>query len=305
MAEENPNSQPIIINDINDNELEMLVITSIHTLKRSKKKCGREDVYNLVKESLDHEISIENFNETLNSLIDSKLIIVNTSRNWECLSLPKENKNTSENEENHNEEFDNFKKNFLEEFNDSKRSFFHKVKTLKEDILKLQNATPENPDNQQQIITLLHNDIRFLREQLQQKDKFVDSLMKQLLLQNEYVLQQKYSNIQKETERKPPPQNETEKKRKIIVVKAKFHRKLAVKKILIIVPKHVLYLMQRTMWRKRRRRTILLKIRQQMNKELQVLMKKKKQSVQAKIVLKILPVQQETDTIIKENQLNQ
>ena len=25
-----------------------------------KKKCGREDVYNLVKESLDYEISIEN-----------------------------------------------------------------------------------------------------------------------------------------------------------------------------------------------------------------------------------------------------
>ena len=36
--------------------------------------------------------------------------------------------------------------------------------------------------------------------------------MKQLLLQNEYVLQQKYSNIEKETERKPPPQNETENK---------------------------------------------------------------------------------------------
>ena len=38
------------------------------------------------------------------------------------------------------------------------------------------------------------------------------NLMKQLLLQNEYVLQQKYSNIQKETERKPPSQNETENK---------------------------------------------------------------------------------------------
>ena len=84
-----------------------------------------------MKESLDYEISIENFSETLNSLIDSKLIIVNTSRNRECLSLPKENENTSENEENHNEEFDNFKKNFLEEFNDSKSSFFHEVKTLK------------------------------------------------------------------------------------------------------------------------------------------------------------------------------
>ena len=209
MAEKNSNSQPIIIND---KELEILFITSMHTLKTGKKKCSREDVYNLVKQSLDYEISIDNFSETLNLLIDSKSIIVNTSRNRECLSLPKENENTSENEENHNEEFDNFKKNFLEEFNDSKRYFFHEVKTLKEDILKLQKATPENPDNQQQIITLLHNGIRFLREQLQQKDKFIDYLTKELLLQDEYVLQQKYSNVQKETERKPPPQNETENK---------------------------------------------------------------------------------------------
>ena len=41
-----------------------------------------------------------------------------------------------------------------------------------------------------------------------------------------------------------------------------------------------------------------------MNKELQVFMKKKKQSVEGKIVLKILPVQQENNTIIKENQVN-
>ena len=144
MAEEKSNSQHIIIND---KELEMIVITSIHTLKRGKKKCGREDAYNLVKEPLDYEISIENFSETLNSLINSKLIIVNTSRNWECPSLPKENENTSENEENHNEVFDNFKKNFLEEFNDCKRSFFQEGKTLKKDILKLQKVTPENSDD--------------------------------------------------------------------------------------------------------------------------------------------------------------
>ena len=120
MTEENFNSQPIIIND---KELEMLVITSIHTLKRGKKKCGREDVYNLVKESLDYEISIENFSETLNSLIDSKLIIVNTSRNRECLSLPKE-RNTSENEENHNEEFEISKRIFLRSLMILKDLFF-------------------------------------------------------------------------------------------------------------------------------------------------------------------------------------
>ena len=70
------------------------------------------------------EVLNMNLKKWLDIPIDNKLIIVNTSRNRECLSLPKEKENTSENEENHNEEFDNFKKNFFEEFNDSKRSFF-------------------------------------------------------------------------------------------------------------------------------------------------------------------------------------
>ena len=51
-------SQQIIINE---RELEVLIITSIHTLKRGKKKCGREDVYNLVRESLDYEISKDDY----------------------------------------------------------------------------------------------------------------------------------------------------------------------------------------------------------------------------------------------------
>ena len=83
MTEENYNSQPIIIND---RELERL-ITSIHTLKRCKKKCGRKHLYNLVQQSLDYEMLIENFNETLNFLIESKSIIFNTIRNRQWLSL--------------------------------------------------------------------------------------------------------------------------------------------------------------------------------------------------------------------------
>ena len=82
MERMNSNSQPFI-----DKELEMLVITSIHTLKRGKKKCGREDVYNLVKESLDYEISIENFSETLNSLIDSSDVNIHANLVGKFLAL--------------------------------------------------------------------------------------------------------------------------------------------------------------------------------------------------------------------------
>ena len=65
----------------------MLVITSIQS--KSKKKCGREDIKNLVKESLGYEMSLESLNETLNSFIESKSIFAIIMRNLGCLSLPK------------------------------------------------------------------------------------------------------------------------------------------------------------------------------------------------------------------------
>ena len=104
MTEENSNSQPIIITD---REQEMLVMPTTHFLKRCKKTCNREDVYNLVQESLDYEMSIQNFNETLNLLIESKSTILNAIRDRACLPLPKEN---AHNEENHiNEELNDLK----------------------------------------------------------------------------------------------------------------------------------------------------------------------------------------------------
>ena len=69
----------------------LLIISSIHTLKRNKKKCGRLEVYHLVKESVEFEISLGVFTETLNSLIGKESVIVNTFLNRDCASLTKEN----------------------------------------------------------------------------------------------------------------------------------------------------------------------------------------------------------------------
>ena len=103
MTEENSNSQPIIT----DREQKMLVMPTSHFLKRCKKTCNPEDVYNLAQESLDYEMSIENFNETLNLLIESKSTILNAIRDRACLPLPKDNEH---NEENHiNEELNYLK----------------------------------------------------------------------------------------------------------------------------------------------------------------------------------------------------
>ena len=89
MGEANSDSESIVT--ITDNELTLLIVSSIHTLKRNKRKCGRLEVYNLVKESVELKISSEVFTETLNSLIENESVIVNTFRNPEFISLLKEN----------------------------------------------------------------------------------------------------------------------------------------------------------------------------------------------------------------------
>ena len=54
---------------VNDKDLEILVIVSIQTLKRGNKKCGREEVYRLVNNSLNMDITREVFDMILNSMI--------------------------------------------------------------------------------------------------------------------------------------------------------------------------------------------------------------------------------------------
>ena len=49
-----------------------------------------------------------------------------------------------------------------------------------------------------------------MKQQLQQKDKFIDSLIKQLSVQSEFILQQKCSVFQKETYKQQPLQHKTE-----------------------------------------------------------------------------------------------
>ena len=46
---------------VNDKDLEILVIASVKTLKRGNKKCGREEVYRLVNDSLNKNITREAF----------------------------------------------------------------------------------------------------------------------------------------------------------------------------------------------------------------------------------------------------
>ena len=61
-----PNTHPNIVDEttnshvnVDGKETELLIIASIETLKRQNKKCGKDDVFALVKDSLEEAISME------------------------------------------------------------------------------------------------------------------------------------------------------------------------------------------------------------------------------------------------------
>ena len=58
-------------------ELEILIIASIQTLKRSNKKCGKDEVIQLVNNSLEKEISREIFEDQSVKLNTLKLHVQN------------------------------------------------------------------------------------------------------------------------------------------------------------------------------------------------------------------------------------
>ena len=159
-------------------------------LKRNKKKCDKIEMYNLEKESVEFKISSEVFTKTLNSLLENESVIVSTFRNHVRASLPKENFQEIETEkENIKEQFHQFKNDFLDEFNEFKANFFH-------NILK---STPKNTGNQEHIITLLLSNIKFLKDQLHQKGKVIDSLIDQFSQKNNDIFQKINTDNQLET----------------------------------------------------------------------------------------------------------
>ena len=111
-----------------DKEIEMLIIASIATLKRSSKKCGTNEVFDLVQSSLDSDITRETFDELLQDMIEVNVVKSRTIGERECLSLPKEEpkdldmttNRTINNLATFQLQLDNFKSNLKEQFNSFK-----------------------------------------------------------------------------------------------------------------------------------------------------------------------------------------
>ena len=136
-------------------EVELLIIASIQTLKRKKKRCDRAEVFALVKDSTnDDTVTKETFDKLLNQLINSNSVKLNTVGNRECLSLPTESnkRNQQHHIKNHfNVEncFKDLKSVITDEFESLKKSFLKEVIIFKNELL--QSSIAETPENHSEI----------------------------------------------------------------------------------------------------------------------------------------------------------
>ena len=186
MDEESPQKNHGVINN---KEFELLIIATIQTLKRSKKKTGNEEVFNLVQSSLEYDVSREQLDETLTTFVKDNSIKSNTVGNRVCLPLPKDQQennmepqaNTLTSANNMKDEFDKFKEGFMKEFKELKTTLFAEVNSFKNQILtshKILQSIFQNSETTEMI--RLREDILFLKEQIRNKDKVIDSLLCQL-----------------------------------------------------------------------------------------------------------------------------
>ena len=103
--------------NIDDKEMELLIIASIGTLKSQNKKCAKDEVFALVKDSLEEDITMKSFEKSLDLLQVSHSIKCNLFSNCTCLSIPKHSsisKVSNQNTSSRKSGFEDFKSNFIE-----------------------------------------------------------------------------------------------------------------------------------------------------------------------------------------------
>ena len=198
--------------------LETLIIASVRRLKRGSKKCGKEEVSKLVNDTLCNEICKDLFNKTLDSLIENQFIKCNIISNRECLSLPKDSElhhrsiqSTQEDSSVH----EHLNSYALLDSETNRKSFPFKVKLesfkvrviskiknliLKEIfVLKEAITTRSNIDvlsGKAQTEDFYQEQLRFMNEELRNKDNLINFLLHQLSKQTECItsLNSRFSN---------------------------------------------------------------------------------------------------------------
>ena len=179
------NSTP---NHIEDNEIETLIIASISTLKKSSKKCGRSEVFDLVQTSLNTDITRETFDELLQNMVESKVVKLTAVGGRECLSPPIEeakdgdaiNNRTKSDLEVFQLQLDKFKSSLYEQFNSFKHSFITEVSQFKSDLL-CQKSTRNDQNTMEKLLHQMEKEINFLHEELKNKNTIITLLLQKVI----------------------------------------------------------------------------------------------------------------------------
>ena len=171
-----------------DEGIEMSIVASITTLKRSSKKCGRNEVFDLVQSSLDSDITRETFDELLQDVIEVNAVKLRTIGERECLSLPKDEQEDLDMTTNRTINdlatfqlnLDNFKSSLKEQFSSFKQSFIAEVLRFKNDFLQKQ-ATNTDGNTTEKLFQHMEKEISFLQDELKSKNTVIDFLLEALI----------------------------------------------------------------------------------------------------------------------------
>ena len=159
----------------------MLIIASIETLKRQKSKCGKDEVFKLVKDTTEESITRDILDKTLDSLIESGSVKCSLIPNRTCLSIIKHNAIENSNLQGN---FNNFKEDLIEDFDNLKKE----VKSFKDKFLDSFENVVVSPTDGSKIFTAhILEEVYFLRKQLKSKDEMINSLLNQLAKYNDML----------------------------------------------------------------------------------------------------------------------
>ena len=163
----------------------MLIIASIETLERQKSKCGKDEVFKLVKDTIEESITRDIFDKTLDSLIESGSVKCSLIPNRTCLSIIKHNAIENSNLQGN---FNNFKEDLIEDFDDLKKVFFAEVKSFKDKFLdSFENVVVSPTDGSKIFTAYILEEVHFLRKQLKSKDEMINPLLNQLAKYNDML----------------------------------------------------------------------------------------------------------------------
>ena len=177
-------------NIIDHKKIEVLIITSIETLKHQKSKCGKDEVFKLVKRYYwEENITWKIFYKSLDLLIEGGSVKSSLISNRTCLSLRKHNAIENSNLEWY---FNNFKEDLIEEI--LKKYFLLKLHYLKiNHYIYLKNAVDSPMMVLRHLTAHILEEVYFLQKQLKSKDEMINSLLSQLAKYND-MLQLQQSN---------------------------------------------------------------------------------------------------------------